>query len=220
MPTSCVMRKTDPPIENDPSSGSSSPARMRRIVLLPTPLTPTSATCSPGATVNDRSKNSESAPGGAYSSSATATCDMTNPARYRSMPSSADSGDPGTVPRPRRRSRRRHRACRDRRRAVAHRVEQPAAGTACRRGRASGRAARSTARSRSRPMPLRAVVVADDPHANRRALPRTPQSVDEAGLPRLFDIFSPSLLISAVCIQCCTNGSPVAASDCARSHSW
>ena len=39
-------------------------------------------------------------------------------------------------------------------------------------------------------------------------------------LPRLFDIFSPSLLTSAVCIQCLTNGSPVAASDWARSHSW
>ena len=39
-------------------------------------------------------------------------------------------------------------------------------------------------------------------------------------LPRLFDIFSPSMKTIAVCIQWLTNGSPVAASLCARSHSW
>ena len=41
------------------------------MVLLPTPFAPTSAACSPGATPKLTSKKSESAPGGAYSSSET-----------------------------------------------------------------------------------------------------------------------------------------------------
>jgi hypothetical protein len=41
------------------------------MVLLPTPLAPTSAACSPGETPKPTSKNSESTPGGAYSSSET-----------------------------------------------------------------------------------------------------------------------------------------------------
>ena len=39
-------------------------------------------------------------------------------------------------------------------------------------------------------------------------------------LPSDFDIFSPSIRTIAWCIQWRTNGSPVAASDWARSHSW
>ena len=39
-------------------------------------------------------------------------------------------------------------------------------------------------------------------------------------LPRLFDIFWPSMYTIAACIQWRTNGSPVAASLWARSHSW
>ena len=65
MPTSCVIANIDPPTVHSPSSASSSPLRIRRIVLLPTPLAPTMAACSPGATPNDTSKKSWSAPGGA-----------------------------------------------------------------------------------------------------------------------------------------------------------
>src|SRR5690606_15690967 len=99
IPTSWVIRNIVPPIENEPSSGVSSPARIRKTVLLPTPLTPTRAACSPGATVNDRSKNSESAPGGAYSSSETVMCDMAShatasvlSASYRFLPGSGQTG--------------------------------------------------------------------------------------------------------------------------------
>ena len=41
---------TVPPTWNSPSKAVNSPARMRRIVVLPTPFGPTSAVCSPGVT--------------------------------------------------------------------------------------------------------------------------------------------------------------------------
>ena len=40
-------------------------------VVLPTPFVPISAACSPGATLNETSKNSASPPGWAYSRSET-----------------------------------------------------------------------------------------------------------------------------------------------------
>ena len=45
-------------------------------------------------------------------------------------------------------------------------------------------------------------------------------SLTNTRLPSDFDIFSPSMRTIAWCIQCRTNGCPVAASDWAASHSW
>ncbi len=45
-------------------------------------------------------------------------------------------------------------------------------------------------------------------------------SLTKARFPSDFDIFSPSIRTMAWCIQWRTNGSPVAASDWAASHSW
>ncbi len=67
MPTSWVMVNMEPPIAVSPSSASSSPLRMRKMVDFPTPFGPTIAAFSPGAMLKLRSKNNESAPGGAYS---------------------------------------------------------------------------------------------------------------------------------------------------------
>ena len=65
MPTSWLMVRKVPPIDTSPPSASSSPDRMRKTVLLPTPLGPTMAAWSPGATPKLTSKNKESAAGGA-----------------------------------------------------------------------------------------------------------------------------------------------------------
>ena len=46
------------------------------------------------------------------------------------------------------------------------------------------------------------------------------RSLTKTRLPSDLDIFSPSMRTIAWCIQCRTNGSPVAASDWAASHSW
>ncbi|CAB4806959.1 unannotated protein [freshwater metagenome] len=67
MPTSWVICRKVPPTVNSPSAASICPVRMRKMVLLPTPLGPTMAACSPGDTPKPTSKNNTSAPGGAYS---------------------------------------------------------------------------------------------------------------------------------------------------------
>ena len=69
MPTSCDIDRNDPAMANSPASDSISPDKIRRIVLLPTPLAPTIAAWSPGETPKEMSKNSGSAAGGVYSSS-------------------------------------------------------------------------------------------------------------------------------------------------------
>ena len=58
MPTSWVMVSMEPFTVNSPPSASITPDRMRRMVLLPTPLAPTRAACSPGAIPKLTSKNS------------------------------------------------------------------------------------------------------------------------------------------------------------------
>ena len=65
-----------PPSEASPSSALSSPASSFSSVLLPTPLAPTSPTCSPPETRNETSENSRSPPGCAYASRDTTTWAM------------------------------------------------------------------------------------------------------------------------------------------------
>ena len=60
-----------PPTENSPPSASICADKIRKIVLLPTPLAPTIAACSPGVTLKLTSKNNWSEPGGPYSNSET-----------------------------------------------------------------------------------------------------------------------------------------------------
>ena len=119
----------------------------------------------------------------------------------------------------RRRWRRRRGACRGRRRArPAPRRERR---RPPRRARHASSRSRRLGHRRLVPLPRGAVV-----------LPRRSSSRIAAGsdclaqvatntrLPSDFDIFSPSIRTIAWCIQWRTNGSPVAASDCAVSHSW
>ena len=72
-----------------------------------------------------------------------------------------------------------------------------------------------------RPTPTGAVVLLDQQQADgHRARTSCAGRETKTRLPSDFDIFSPSMRTIAWCIQWRTNGSPVAASDWARSHSW
>ena len=114
-----------------------------------------------------------------------------------------------------------HRRGRRRGRRRARPAPRRAAAVARARGAASGRGARRPGACACRPTPRPCG------SGSRRSCRRIAMgshslrsSETKTRLPSDFDIFSPSIRTIAWCIQWRTNGSPVAASDWARSHSW